>query len=391
MTETTLNCNKCGAPVVYDGRDVTTIQCPFCNSTIIIPVALRPRKEPVVDTIVVSQGNHSGAVILAVIAVVLVMIGALVSIFAFTGGSEDSIQESEVILPTEYIPPTETPEPSPTPAYAALAVSFGQEGMNPGQMQNARNIAIAGDKWILTAEYDSARVQVFDLTGQFIRQWKTPNEKSSIQGLAADRAGRAFVSTDGAIYVYDIESGRQLMEWRSAAGGEYGDLAVTPEGNLAAIWYEGRWGIITSLEGHSEALDVYSPEGKVVQHIASPISGLTEELALEVCIAINGNGTIYLMESGRIYVYSAEGVYQNKFAIYGLDGKELYTRSNLAVDGQGNLYIADSNQVILLDENGHAVKSYPTEAGADYLAVDSKDNVWAVSSTRVDEYVKTGY
>ena len=49
---------------------------------------------------------------------------------------------------------------------------------------------------------------------------------------------------------------------KSAKGGEYGDLAITPDGNLAAVWYEGRWGIITSLEGHSEALDIYNSKGQ---------------------------------------------------------------------------------------------------------------------------------
>ena len=157
------------------------------------------------------------------------------------------------------------------------------------------------------------------------------------------------------------------------------------------MWYEGRWGIITGLEGHSEALDIYNSKGKLVETIASPISGQTGDLALDVTLAVGGKGTYYLMDGSSVYVYSADGKFQNKFAVYGADGEQMSPRSNLVVDGQGNLYIADSQQMALIDSNGRTIKSFPTQNGADHLALDMQDHLWAITRTKVEEYVKTGF
>ena len=263
--------------------------------------------------------------------------------------------------------------------------------MNPGQFENARYIAIAGDKWIVTSEYDNGRIQLFDLQGEFIRQWKTNREDATVQGLAADRQGRVYVSTGGSILVYDGETGEQLLDIFSPNGGEYGDLAITPEGNLAAIWYEGRWGIITSLEGHSEELHIFNSAGENIQQIASPISGMTGDLTLDVMITVDGNGNFYLMENSTIYVFSGSGAFQNKFRLYDVAGEDLSVRSNITVDGQGNLYVSDSRQVILVDANGRTVKSFPTLDSIDYMALDTEENLWTISRTKVNEYMKTGF
>lgn len=401
MADITLNCSKCGAPVPYDGSDVKTIQCPFCNSTIIIPPELRPHKvvppvqvhkEPVLpERDNTPTGVAIRTIFISVSVFVLLLIGTLVALFTFKGASEQP--QVDIIIPTEteYIPPTDTPEPSPTPAYEAVKFSFGQKGINPGQFNNTRYIAISPDNWIVTADYDSGRIQVFDMQGKYLRQWKTADDQATIQGLAAGRDRMVYVSTAGSIFVYDGETGDQVREMKSAKGGEYGDLAMTPDGNLAAVWYEGRWGIITSLEGHSEALDVYNSKGKVIQSIASPISGQTRDLALDVMTAVDGRGTYYLMDGSTIYVYSADGKFQNKFAVYGSNGNQMSVSSNLIVDGQGMLYAADNSQVTLFDANGHVQKSFPTDSYVNFMALDSEENLWTVSDSGVDEYVKTGF
>ena len=37
MDNLTFNCTHCGAPINYDGSDVPAIQCPFCNTTVVVP------------------------------------------------------------------------------------------------------------------------------------------------------------------------------------------------------------------------------------------------------------------------------------------------------------------------------------------------------------------
>ena len=100
MADITLNCTKCGAPVPYDGSDVKTIQCPFCNSTIIVPVDLRPRKIPTVsmrqytpaqvDQVEAPTSNRAGVIAVTVLVGVLIFVGALIAILAFSSGNSES-------------------------------------------------------------------------------------------------------------------------------------------------------------------------------------------------------------------------------------------------------------------------------------------------------------
>jgi len=34
-------CPSCGAPLEYDGSEVTTVRCPFCSNAVIVPEELR--------------------------------------------------------------------------------------------------------------------------------------------------------------------------------------------------------------------------------------------------------------------------------------------------------------------------------------------------------------
>ncbi len=54
MTQT-FTCPSCAAPLDYDGRGASTIECPYCSSSVIVPQELRyQRSEPVAPHVTMS-------------------------------------------------------------------------------------------------------------------------------------------------------------------------------------------------------------------------------------------------------------------------------------------------------------------------------------------------
>jgi hypothetical protein len=405
MANLTFNCPSCGAPIHYDGSDITGIECPFCKATVIVPPEFRPEKPTVIQFIqpegykfiggdidAASNTHKKGVMITAgiIIGTVAILGAVLIPLLTTRTSSDQTIFEQSIMnTPTPTLTPTDTPEPSPTPAYAIPQIAFGQKGINPGQFNDSRYLTTDKTNAIYVADYDGGRIQAFDMSGTYLSQWKAGDKDTIIQGLAADRKGNVFVSHAGYISRFDGKTGEELSKISYVKGGEFGDLAITPEGNLAAIWYEGRWGIITSLEGHREALLFYNPSGKLIQTIESPISNQTDSLALDVFMAIDGKDSIYLLSDGYIYIYSASGKFINKIGSQGDQPGQLHFPTVIRVDGLRQLYVADSNLVDLFTTDGNFIINFPTGKSVDSMDFDEKGNLWVLADDQVTQYVKS--
>ncbi len=426
MANITLNCANCGAPIQYDGSDVPAINCPFCGTTVAIPPEMRPVKPPVIEFITptmppspaypvntgLSAPSNSagrwvawfvvGIIVFTVLCVGISTVVPLILAGVFTGGAM-SIANSQLksvttqisavatevpISPTEPPPPTRTP--SPSPGYEMPGISFGQKGINPGQFDDSRNIATDGSSTIYVADYNGGRVQAFDMTGKYLYQWKVGTAKTIIQGLAADRKGGVFISNGSAITHVDGKTGEALGKLSNPKGGEFGDLLITPEGNLAAVWYEGRWGMITGLDGHSEDIDIFSPSGKIIKTLSSPISTQTEEPALDVFIAMDGKDNLYALESGVIYVFNPDGKYMNKFGSSGSQPGQFNSPSAIRTNSEGQLIVGDSSVVDIISADGQFIGSFEIKGSTSGLAYDDNGALWVLSNDQVTQYTKPG-
>jgi outer membrane protein assembly factor BamB len=395
MTTQTFNCPTCGAPLDYDGGPETTIHCPFCNSSVVVPEELRPEKPP--ELMVATQSNSSGggALTLGIIAVVIIMvIGGMV--FAFLGitrrTTDSASQVLEVESPTQVEPPTDTPEPSPTPAYANPKLSFGEEGIGPGQLNDPRYLAVDGNGTLYVTDYEGGRIQAFDATGKYLSQFMVGDLQTIILGMTADHQGRVYVAAGDApdILVYDGKTGQALGKLTSPNGGEFGEMAATATGGLDATWYEGRWGIITSLEGHRDDLVQFNAKGKIASTIASFISGQTGNLALDIYIAVDGQGRIFALSDGVVYVFSPEGKFTNKFGSVGDQPGQFSDPRAISVDGQDQVYIGDTDSVHVYTADGRFITDFPTQDSADSMVMDEQGNLWILGGGKVTQYVKQG-
>lgn len=255
-------------------------------------------------------------------------------------------------------------------------------------LNDARYIAVDGSGTIYVADYEGGRIQAFDVTGKYLHQFKVGDAKTIIAGLAANHAGDVFVAYDTSIYRYKGATGELLGELTNPVVGTFGDMAAEPDGSLAATWYEGRWGLITTLEGHRDDLVIFNPQGKISLTIPGFISSQTGDTALDNYITVDGLGNIFVLSDDLVYAFSPQGKYLNHFGSQGNNPGQLNFANSIAVDGQGQIYVSDSNAVHVFSTDGQLVTDFPTKPSGDAMVFDEKGALWVVSRDKVTQYVK---
>jgi DNA-binding beta-propeller fold protein YncE len=172
---------------------------------------------------------------------------------------------------------------------------IGQRGLADGRFQKPRVLAISPSDEVFVID-KTARIQVFNLDGEFLRGWKTPD------GTNGKPTGASIDPATGNLLVADTHYFRFLT--------------YTPDGELLSDKTIG--GVNGSEPGQF---------GWVTDIVRAP------------------NGTLYLAEYGefdRIYKYSSEGQYIDRFGEHG-DGPLQFSRpQTLAVDDDGLLWISDA-------------------------------------------------
>ena len=421
MAVQTFNCPNCGAPIDYDGSDTPTIRCPFCETSVVVPAELRPRPEPAqpvefiqievpreIPSYVVTPApprrNSGLSCVVAVIAVIvlLVAVGAMVVPLIVTSQAERVSSEittpvkallTQVAGPLQNEIVTLTAEPSetptlaftPTPSFARLLTTFGSKGIGAGLLNDARYIAVDGTGAVYVADYQDGRIQAFDSDGKFLHGWQAGDSKTIIQGMAANHQGTLFVAYDGDIYRYEGANGKLLGKITYAKGPEFGDLAATLDGGVVGAWYEGRWGLITSLEGHRDDLVWFDAGGKALRSVQGFISGQTDSLALDNMITVDGQGTIFTLSDGEVFKFTAQGKYLNRFSPQ-IDPSGSDFFNAIAVDGKGRLFIAGSDQVAIFSADGRFLRSFQTEISVERMAFNEANELFLLGGDQVARY-----
>ena len=388
----TFNCPTCGAPLDYDGGPETTIHCSFCNSSVVVPEELRPDVPH--QTVIVTPSSNSKVLVIGIVTLGFIVVLTIGAFFVVQGATQRTDDQAGAntgapALPTS-VPPTEVP-PSPTPAFASPWLSFGESGIGPGQLNDPRYLAVDGSGTLYVADYQDGRVQAFDSTGKYLRQFSAGDAETIIHGLAADHQGRVYVAAGHlpGILVFDGVTGQSLGKFTSQNGGEFGELAATATGELDATWYEGRWGMITSLEGHRDDLIQFDGQGQITATLPSFISGQTGDLALDIDIAVDGLGKIFALSENAVYVFSPDGRFLNKFGSEGDQPGQFSWPSAIAVDGQDRVYIGDTQMIHVYSADGRFIDEFPTQDSVTSMVVDEQGNLWVLGGGRVTQYVLT--
>ncbi len=299
---------------------------------------------------------------------------------------------TQTALPTRTPAPSPTPAATPTPGFASLATKFGDQGINPGFFNDARSLALDGAGNIYVADYQGGRVQAFDTSGKFLTQWNAGNARTLIFSLAASRQGVVYVVADGEIKKYEGATGKFLSAFRYPEGNKFDSIAVTGDGDVYAMWYEARTGLITGIEGHREALVRFDADGKVKQVFRGIISNHSGYPELDAQIAVDGLGNLFLLASNAehyVFTFAADGKFLNRFSTRGDKPGQMSSPQAIALDARGHIFVADNRGVNVFEPSGQFIDVFKVDGWIGQMAFNDNNELLAIARERVLKYTLT--
>lgn len=241
---------------------------------------------------------------------------------------------------TPTLRPTATMSPTVSLGLAYMAFEFGGEGTGTGKFDDLRYITVDGDGNIYTGEYSSARIQKFDATGKYITSWK-PEEKTPLRGLAADRNGNVYAVRGGKVHKFD--SNGKLLRSFGGTFAFYDDVTVLPDGNLL---------VAATSASTDDIVKLNSTNGAEMQRLKKAIGSQSDQVELDVRIAVDGLGTVYALGSFNksVFVFSSSGKFQTRFG-------EFKSPDAVTVDNQSNVFVSDFGEIEVFDKAGKPLGS----------------------------------
>jgi len=214
---------------------------------------------------------------------------------------------------------------------------WGQQGQSAGRLQKPRAMAIDRQDHVYIVDM-TARIQVFTTDGQLLRHWQTPaSELGKPSGLSIGR--------DGNLLVADTHYARVL---------------------------------------------VYSPEGELLQTVGGVSGSRPGEFGFVTDAVQDVEGNFYVSEYGdydRVQKISPDGQFISQWGGHGAEPGQFRRPQNLAVDAQGNIWVADAcnHRIQAFDTDGNLLKVWGTEGSGPGqlrypydLEFDDQGRLWVI-------------
>jgi DNA-binding beta-propeller fold protein YncE len=226
----------------------------------------------------------------------------------------------------------------------------GTAGIEPGQFQRPRGIAVAPDGSLYVADTNNHRIQHLARDGGAIHTWGSFADisKGEAPGGTFFEPWGIAVGPDGSVYVTDTWNHRVQK--------------FSPEGEFVRMW--GYFGQAEAPEGF------WGPRG----------------------IVVDGEGRVFVTDTGnkRVVVFDADGNFITEFGEAGFAAGQFDEPVGIALDQEGRVYVADTwnqrIQVFTEGEDGTFLPEKSWDVAAWYgqslenkpfLATDLNGNIYA--------------
>lgn len=298
-------------------------------------------------------------------------------------------ESTKVATPTPVRGPvaTETIQPAPLPAEFIWKLTG-----DPNPFNVPVGVTVDPQGTIYVMDTENTRVQKFDSDGEFILMWGSPGSDKGQFGIRLQDEGRLALDQQGNVYVLDDSNfrvqkfdsnGNYLTQW-GTKGNEEGqfaepsDIAIDQQNNIYIVDYLNR------------VVQKFDEDGNLLLRWGS--SGNKDgEFEGIYSVAIDPAGNVLVAEeSGRIQKFDSNGNFLFKISPPPVDAQFIQTW-NIAVDGQGNIYIADHRgfRIVKLDSQGNFLAVWRgKDTGPDLfnslqdIAVDEQGNIYFTDNAR---------
>lgn len=220
---------------------------------------------------------------------------------------------------------------------------WGERGVADGRFQRPRSVAIDKQDRLYIVDM-TARIQVFDADGKFIRAWRTPAwTNGRPTGLAMDSDGNLLVADTHYFRVLTYTPEGKLLEGKTIGGttgpgpGQFGfvtDAARDSQGNLYISEY-----------GEFDRIQKFSRDGKFIMmwggHGTAP-----GEFMRPNKIAVDEHDHLWVADScnHRIQVFDATGSEAKLIKMWGEEGEapgKLRYPYDIVLDQDGNVIVTE--------------------------------------------------
>ncbi len=270
---------------------------------------------------------------------------------------------------------------------------FGGSGSGPGQFLSPTDVSVAADGSIYAVDSGNDRVERFTSGYAYSGQW-------GAEGAAAGDFyypyGVAVAGND--VYVSDVmnqnvqtwatnDLSTPAATWKTEAGSPYGNpygIAVDAANDKVYVANGAN-----TADGEVPAVEVYSTSGTTLTPITG--SGLDGPKG----VAVDGLGNLYVANTsaGDIKVFNSAGGLLRTIGAAGQGDGQLNDPEGVAVDAQNNVWVADtqSNRIEEFSATGTFLGAYASAgyagnfAAPTGMAFDASGNLFVVdrSSDRV--------
>ncbi len=232
-----------------------------------------------------------------------------------------------------------------------LKAVWGRHGISDGRLQKPRAMAIDRQDHLYIVDM-TARIQVFDTEGNFLRGWHTPDHKIG-------RPTGMSIGPDGRVWVADTHYFRVL---------------------------------------------VYSPEGKLLHIFGGQKGEKPGQFGLVTSVAHDSAGNFYVSEYGdfdRIQKFTPEGKFIRQWGGHGSEPGQFIRPQKMAVDAHDHIWVTDAcnHRIQVFDTEGKLLKvwgkqgSGPGEMYYPYdLALGDDDTIYVCEfgNHRVQKFTRDG-
>jgi DNA-binding beta-propeller fold protein YncE len=227
-----------------------------------------------------------------------------------------------------------------TASSGRLEKVWGRLGISDGRFQKPRAMAIDDQDRLYIVDM-TARIQVFDSEGTFLRAWNTPEHANGKPtGLTIAPDGILLVADTHYYRVLSYTQDGQLLTELTLGGtmgqgpGEFGFVTCAVR-DAAGNYYVAEY-------GEYDRIQKFSPDREFVLqwggHGAEP-----GQFARPQNLEIDADGHIWVADacSHRIQVFDTDGKLLATWGTHGSDPGQLRYPYDLAFDGEGHVYICE--------------------------------------------------
>ncbi|MEX2139319.1 MAG: NHL repeat-containing protein [Pirellulales bacterium] len=215
---------------------------------------------------------------------------------------------------------------------------WGRRGISEGRLQKPRAITIDGNDEIYIVDM-TARIQVFDLDGNYLRGWQTPaHDVGRPTGLSVDRDGNILVADTHyhrlLIYSPQGELLRQIGGTHGLGPGEFGFLTDAVQ--------DSRGNYFISEYGEFDRIHKYNRDGELIKEWGGHGRAAGEFLRPQ-SLAIDEQDHLWVADScnHRIQIFDSDGKLLRTWGEAGSAPGQLYYPYGVVLDGKGHLYVVE--------------------------------------------------